>query len=388
MKTFMISNTKVFDGRENHPAQSVTVQNGKIMAIGTSAPEVTEVIDGTGCTLLPGLIDAHTHIFPEMLEQAFQFGVTTELDMFSNPRLAKTLKAAARTNKTMADLRFAGTGATAPGGHPTGLVAQGFYPPFPTISAPEEAEQFVRDRVAEGSDYLKLIIDGGDALGYGSHPTLDDATLAALVRAAHEHGLLAIAHTDSQRAIRRALQAGVDGLAHCFIDGELEDDLLETIVKAAVFIMSTLAALEAICGTTGTARMLSEHQLMEKLNPPSQQMVKMAWPQYHGTLALEPSMYAVKALHDAGIKVLAGSDAGTLGVAHGASLHRELALLVQAGLTPIEALRAATSVPAAVFQLQDRGRIHKGFLADLLLVTGNPLENIADSLNIKQVWRG
>jgi imidazolonepropionase-like amidohydrolase len=105
----------------------------------------------------------------------------------------------------------------------------------------------------------------------------------------------------------------------------------------------------------------------------------------------DAALAAVKAMHAAGVPILAGSDAnhhfGARGMAHGVSLHGELRLLVRAGLTPTEALRAATSVPATTFGLDDRGRITPGARADLLLVDGDPTSRIADTLSIRDVWR-
>ncbi len=101
---------------------------------------------------------------------------------------------------------------------------------------------------------------------------------------------------------------------------------------------------------------------------------------------------SVMALHKAGVDILAGSDVSEPlpipgGLAHGASLHHELQLLVAAGLTPVEALRSATSVPARRFGLTDRGRVARGARADLLLVKGDPTTNITDTLNIHSIWR-
>lgn len=108
---------------------------------------------------------------------------------------------------------------------------------------------------------------------------------------------------------------------------------------------------------------------------------------------LDDAFASVIALHKAGVDILAGSDVSEPipilgGLAHGVSLHQELQLMVAAGLTPIEALRAATSTPARRFELNDRGRIAAGARADLLLVDGDPTTNISDTLSIRSVWRG
>jgi imidazolonepropionase-like amidohydrolase len=96
---------------------------------------------------------------------------------------------------------------------------------------------------------------------------------------------------------------------------------------------------------------------------------------------------ALMAFHRAGVTILAGSDAPNGGTTEGASVHLELELLVEAGLTPVEALRAATFSPARAFGLQDRGRIAEGLKADLLLVEGKPDQNITDTRKIAQIWK-
>lgn len=108
--------------------------------------------------------------------------------------------------------------------------------------------------------------------------------------------------------------------------------------------------------------------------------------------SLDDVLASVKALHDAGVDILVGTDASFAfpflgGLAHGASVHHELQYLVRAGLTPVQALRAATSTPARRFGLDDRGRIAPGLRADMLLVDGDPTTTISDTLNIRGVWR-
>jgi hypothetical protein len=111
------------------------------------------LFDGTGQTLVPGLIDAHTHAWNEdQLRAALVFGVTTELDMMAQPSAMKALKQYAQGHMDVADVRSAGAAATAPGGHGT---EYGFK--VPTLSAPAEAQRFVDARIAEGSDYIKII---------------------------------------------------------------------------------------------------------------------------------------------------------------------------------------------------------------------------------------
>jgi cytosine/adenosine deaminase-related metal-dependent hydrolase len=137
-----IVNAKVFDGTECSAA--------------SVAQECDELIDAGGGTVLPGLIDAHVHLVPGALAQSLTFGVTTVLDMFSKSDLVAGAREQAGSRPDVADVRSSGVGATAPGGHPSMM-----YAPFPTLTAADQAEQFVAERIAEGSDYLKIISGTG-----------------------------------------------------------------------------------------------------------------------------------------------------------------------------------------------------------------------------------
>src|SRR5690606_25547099 len=135
----------------------VVVEDGVITAVGDDAavPEGAEVVDGSGMTLLPGLIDAHVHAFtPQMLEQALMFGVTTVFDMFTDEGFAAQMREeqAAGEANYRADMLSAGTLATVAGGHGTQFGLN-----IDTLEGPEGAEQWVADRIAAGADYIKVI---------------------------------------------------------------------------------------------------------------------------------------------------------------------------------------------------------------------------------------
>ncbi len=383
---------RVFDGEQVLRDRSVLVVDGVIAEVGErlDAPAGAQVVDAGGQMLLPGLIDAHTHVFADSPAQAVVFGVTTELDMFADPTVAAELKAVARDRPGAADVRSAGTCATAPGGHPTGLVERGFYRPFPTITEASEAEAFVAARAAEGSDYLKIIVDDGHVLGY-TRPTLGPDTVAALIVAAHRHGLLAIVHALDAQAARLAVVAGADGLAHLPMDVVVDVEFTRVLADRGVFVTPTLVALEAISGHGHGPAIASDPRFEPWLGSSAATMLTMLGGNFplgpDAPVTFEAAANTLAAMRRAGAAILAGSDAGTLGVAHGASLHRELELLVGAGLSALEALRAATAAPAAVVGLHDRGRIQPGLTADLLLIDGDPTTDITETANIAGIWR-
>ncbi len=152
--TLAFRGVRIFDGQRILPRANVLVGGDRILAVGQAAiPPGVEVVAADGGTLLPGLIDAHAHVWTaSQLEQSLVFGVTTVLDMFSQPAVVKQLRDTDGPGR--ADLRSAGIVATAPGGHGT---EYGF--PIPTLSRPEEARAFVDARLAEGSSYLKIVYD-------------------------------------------------------------------------------------------------------------------------------------------------------------------------------------------------------------------------------------
>lgn len=343
MKT-AIANARVFDGHALTAPQTVVVDGDRI---GTD-PTGARVIDGSGGVLLPGLIDAHVHVRgSDELQQLTGWGVTTALDMGAwPPALVDSLRSA----QGLTDIRSAGTPATASGSTHSRI------PGFPTaglVDTPADAARFVADRVTEGADYVKIVAD---------IPGPGQATMDALVDAAHRHGKLTVAHAVSRAATDMALRAGVDAITHVPLDTTLDPAAVTRILTEKRVAIPTLTMMESIAAKApgrdyGTARA------------------------------------SVAALYQAGVPILAGTDANAApgvpaAVAHGESLHDELALLVDAGLSPTDALRAATVLAAREFGLDDRGALEPGRRADLLLVGGDPVQDIRATRQVRAVWCG
>ncbi|MFG2673504.1 amidohydrolase family protein [Streptomyces sp. NPDC048445] len=392
---FVVTNVRLFDGEKTADRADVVVEGERIAAV-VPRPDATlrydsdryAVIDGTGATLMPGLIDSHTHPTGDALALAILFGVTTEMDMFTVPERLGDQRALAAERNDMADIRSASTGATVLGGHPSMLIGLSFREQFPVIEGPADAARFVRDRVAEGADFIKLLIDDGTAMGHPS-PTLTEEAARVVVTEAHAHGLLAVAHATSVRNTLTAVRAGVDGLVHVFMDQPPSEEVVRTVKEAGVFVIPTLVTMGSMAGEL-TGRAVADDVRARRFIPESwHQNLCTCW-QLGSPSSLENAKLATRALHRAGVTIVAGTDAadvGVLGTAHGVSLHQELSLLVDCGLTPAEALTAATSSAATSFRLPDRGHIAPGRQADLLMVDGDPTVNITDSLSIRAVWR-
>ena len=386
--SFVVRDVRVFDGTRTLERVHVVVREGRIEHVGRGRlPRELPVIDGTGLTLLPGLINAHGHVSSEAgLRDALRFGVTTVLDMLTAPEFARSQRSRREqlVRTDLADMYSAGAPATSPGG-----MATQFGIPFTTISGPEEADAFVRGRIADGSDYIKIMHEP-DA---GIVSSISRETLAAVVRAARAHGVLAVVHVSSVRGARDAVAAGANGLAHLFSDTILDDELAREMARRGMFVTTTLSIYSGF-NNTGFGRTLAadprvapyltEKQRTGLTQPGPGPDYPMA--PYLTRFQLQRALENVSRLRAGGVRILAGDDAPNLG-AHGASLHGELELLTRGGLTPAEALAAATREPAEAFRLNDRGRIEIGARADLLLVDGNLLQDITTTRAIVRVFK-
>jgi imidazolonepropionase-like amidohydrolase len=386
-QTVLFRGARVFDGTRMLDAQDVLVEGGRIARLGRglTAPAGATVVDGAGKTLLPGLIDSHTHTWGDASKTALMFGVTTELDMFTDASAAKQMRSEQAAGKAndRADLFSAGTLITAPKGHGTeyGMV-------IPTISTPDSAQAFVDARIAEGSDYIKIVYDDGHAYGM-SIPTLDKATMKAVITAAHKRGKLAVVHIGDLAAARDAIDAGADGLVHLFVDRDPDAKFGAFVASHRAFVVPTLTVLMSISGVGGGATLTTDPRIEPYLTRMEKMTLAQGFPARPGSPAKSyaAAEATVRQLDAAGVPVLAGTDAGNPGTSHGAALHRELELLVKAGLTPAKALAAATSVPAKAFRIADRGRIAPGLRGDLVLVNGDPIADITATRAIVGVWK-
>lgn len=384
--TTLIKDVRVFDGQQVHARRSVLLEDGKIASADFKgkAPAHAKVVDGAGRTLMPGLIDSHVHAYryPDL---PLLFGVTTQVDMFMPVQGMQAIhsRMAKGENKDAADVFSAGILATAPGGHGTeyGL-------PVPTLTKPEEAQAWVDARIAEGSQFIKIVLEPG----WPGRPSnsLDVPTVKALVDAAHKRGKLAVVHISKLDDARSALEAGADGLVHLFTAASIAPAELTSFVKLAsrtkAFIIPTFSVMESVAGMP-PQELLGDQQVAALLDKEQMAILKSSFSKQARPAIMAAPNAVVAALRDAGVPLLAGTDAGNPGTLYGASLHHELLAMTRAGLTPLQALAAATSVPARSFRLGMRGQVADGYKADVVLVEGDPSKDIHATRRIVEVWK-
>ncbi|MEJ7648269.1 MAG: amidohydrolase family protein [Nakamurella sp.] len=357
MSSLAIVNTRCFTGSKLSAPRSVKVVDG-LIAVDDDAAGADEIVDAEGGALLPGLMDGHVHIdAPQQARTLAHWGVTTAFDMGAKkPGLIVGRSDAAGTTS----LRTAGY----PAGPVTGThIARLGYPASIAISGPQEAATWVAQRITEGSAYIKVLLEPRIP---GQPEPLDPRTAASLVDAAHAAGRLVVMHTTTVDTVRVAVTAGADVITHTPLAGEFDPAFAQQLVDEGTIAIPTLSMMQAI----------ATHWPFP-VRPPG--------------IDFEHALASVAVLHRAGVKIVAGTDANAdpatpAQVPHGESLHAELSLMVQAGLSPVEALRSATSATADLFGLSDRGAIRSGLRADLLLVDGDPTVDITATRNIRGVW--
>ena len=378
--SFAIANAQLFDGKSLQNNIHLIVVDGRISEMGEDIelPSDLPVLDTEGKTLLPGLIDAHTHSYGNALADSLRFGVTTNLDMFTAPHSLQSNRMQRRkvVKTRQADMFSAGMLATAPGGHGTQ-----FGVPVETLTKPEEADAWVDRRIAEGSDYIKIVYEPYHTF----LPSLDRATASALIDAAHQRGLMAVAHIASLRAAEDMVRDNIDGLVHIFADEKATPEFAQLALQAGIFVTPTLSVIAAIDADNTAEELATDEFIQPFLTPAQTQMLKASYGRSIPGFDLALAKDNVRLLYKAGVAILAGSDAPNPGTSHGVSQHHELSLLVEAGLPPTAALASATSAPAQQFGLGDRGVIAKGSKADFIIVEGNPTDDITATRRIAKV---
>jgi imidazolonepropionase-like amidohydrolase len=424
-RSVILHNVRVFDAPHAQLLEGlrdVVVREGWIETITSPAPAGTAAglpeIDGHGGVLLPGLVDAHTHTsasayppwrvtLPDVVENLSAFlyaGVTTVLDLGSlSPDVFRERERVAKGEHLGPRMFAAGPIFTAPGGHPVEMLRtwlpwylRWYVVPRATreVATAEDARRAVAALLPERPDILKVAIDAGP----GNVPLLSQETVAAVTAAGHAAGLRTITHIGSSAEAIAAVRGGSDALAHAAWREEFSDEAVGVISSAHVPVVVTLAVFD-LAGAPRTR--VSEFLPIERevagrgiidalLAPPPALDHDTAAVFRAAADAYEARRHNVTRLRAAGVAILVGSDACNPGDLPGAGLHLELAKLVAAGLTPGEALRAATWENARFLagDQADFGEITVGKRADLVLVAGDPTAVIGDLGKITHVLLG
>jgi imidazolonepropionase-like amidohydrolase len=386
----------VWDGVADarRPGWAVLVRGDRIAAVGPAdriaAPADAERIELPGTTLLPGLIEGHSHLFlhpynetlwdDQVLKEPFALrvaravaharttlaaGITTERDLGTEGAFDADVQ-----------LRRAIEQGIVPGPRllvvTRAIVATGAYGPSRTLYAfdppqgaeeatgPEQVARVVRSQIGHGADWVKVYADYNVGPKGEARATFTQDELRVLVETAHGYGRPVAAHAMTAEGMRRAVLAGVETIEH---GDEGTRDVFRLMRSRGVALCPTIAAAESYA-------QYFEGWVRASEPPPKSVVDKRA----SFRLAL-----------DEGVTICFGGDVGVF--THGDNV-RELESMVAAGMKPLDALRSATSVNARIFHLNDRGRIARGLLADLVAVEGDPTGNISALRKVRLVLKG
>lgn len=409
------------DVLEHH---DVIVRGARIEAVrptgSAPTPAGAVVVEGRGeATLLPGLVDAHGHAQlagsapwysvvanPEHnLEEHLYAGTTTMHDMGGQLELALDLKRRVHEGEIAGPrLRVAGPFFTSPGGYPESyisrvtplppaLVAMAMSPYLRRVDHPRDARREVRRLARAGVDHIKLAM----ASTPDGTPVFDDIVLESITDAAHDEGLRVMAHVDTAANARRAVEHGVDVLVHGIHSTDVSDDDARAIGERRVMVAPTLITFErlwqlahdklaftALENETVAANLRAS--LAKRPSDFALEPALASWIEHLSTHRDARMGSNVKKLHDAGARILVGTDGHGSTASFPAAIHEEMRLLVAAGLTPGEVLMGATSWSAKLSDpAPTYGTIAPGLDADLLLLACDPTKDIACTARIVEV---
>jgi imidazolonepropionase-like amidohydrolase len=400
----------VVDGTGAPPAvATVVIRGDRIAEVGPQVqpPPGARVVDAKGKTLLPGLFDLHTHVpysgtsvagdWAKHLKAYLYCGVTTVVDFGSYPEMFEPMRRLIAQGMAAPRLVLAAR-IVAPGGHGE-EGGRGDYFSL-EVQTPREARAAIRRLLPYKPDAIKAFNDGWR---YGSAPDLmsmNEATLAALVDEAHKNGLPVLTHTVTLERAKEAARAGVDVIDHGIGNADADAEVADLIKAKGTVYVSTLAVYES-------RRPLPFSALEDAVVEPAvREAVMRTAEQRRGPRAeAEPAAPAAgpsprdvrwqrlthnaAALEKAGVTIGVGTDGGETNTFHGWATLREMELLVASGLTPMQAIQAATLNAARALHVEkERGSIAAGKLADLVLVDGSPQSNIADIEKVSAVFLG
>lgn len=396
---------------------AVVIRGSRVSAVGRAdaiqIPQGAEVIDLTGKFLIPGLIDMHNHLGPgetipgppgpgraptrdtrSYLTQMLALGFTSVFaTSHSDLREHADLRRSASDHEAPIARYFGvGKGSTAPGGHASQPRFGGYVP-----SNLDEARANVRELAAVGVDAVKLVYSDQAHTGRPPLPVMRADIMQAIIAEAHANRLKAYVHAPTLRHAKEVLQAGADGLVHSVADAPVDDEFITLMRKNSATYTTTLALYTSFADVSAWMRRLraADHRKVVSSDVYDRYLSTEGARDYHAFFGLLPSENLghakanARRLFDAGIPVLAGTDTGVTGVLLGVASQVELELLVEAGLTPAQALRTATVNPArALGRESDFGAVEPNKVADLVVLDADALSDIRNITRVHRVIKG
>jgi imidazolonepropionase-like amidohydrolase len=412
-RVVVLQGARLIDGTGQPPRENaaLVIEGDHISAIGTVGkmhyPKGARVIDMRGRTIVPSLINGHGHLgvvlgtgqspnaytrenVQNAVLQYEQYGVTSVLVMGLNRDLVYELRDEQKTGTFPgASIFTAGRGIGVPGAAPPVPVAPDqVYRP----TTAEEARAEVRDMASHHVDMIKIWVDDI----FGRFSKMQPEVYAAIIDEAHKHGIKVAAHVFYLADAKALVADGVDVLAHSVRDQKVDADLIKAMKSRGLFYIPTLTVDESFYVFAEQPELMANPFFTQAVSPDLLKMFQS--PEYRAKAEGDPNLAKNKAAHatamqnlkllqEAGVRVAFGTDSGAFPTRiPGWAEHRELELMVDSGLTPMEAIVAATRVSAGLLQANDRGTLEPGKRADLIVLAANPLDDIRNTRRMVAIW--
>jgi imidazolonepropionase-like amidohydrolase len=402
----------LFEGARLIIGNGQTIESGAVLVDGDTitrvgarggvpVPKNATRVDLTGKTVIPGIVLAHGHIgylrgttfarenytrdnLIDHLNRYLYYGVVAMMSTGTDPGdLPYELRNQPHPG---ALFRTAGRGLAAPDAS-TGNLAMRSVPYG--VTTENEARRDVRELAAKNPDAIKIWVDDRN----GTVKKLSPALYRAIIDEAHKQNLRVVVHVYYLADARDLVEAGADGFLHLVRDEEMDDALVARMKAKHVFVTPNLSTSEA--GTyTNKPAWLDDPRLAESASPAMIKKVADVYAARAGgpqraaaTLSFQTQKRSLARLNAAGVAIALGDDTGIENTFYGYGEHHELELMVAAGMTPMQALIAATKTPAALLKLDRLGTIAAGRSADFIVLDANPLDNIANTKRISSVYQ-
>jgi imidazolonepropionase-like amidohydrolase len=386
----VLTHATVIDGTGTAPQKDVTIvmEKGRIRDMGPSSkvsvPAGATVVDLKGKFVTPGIINAHGHVGAKtepQLRQYALYGVTTATSMQTDPDEVVQVREAQKHG----ELRGARV-----------FTVRYRFAPDPEVVTPEQARAKVDEIVAAGADYIKVWVDGG----FGTRAKLTPEFCAAVLDQARKHGKLTFAHVYELSDAKMLVEQGLNVLAHNVRDREVDSELIAMLKKRNVSLTPTLVRDELLFAYGDAPAWIDDPFFLrfvpperlavlktkirdEQLKNPQRALIKAGF---------EMNKVNLKKLSDGGVRIALGTDSG--GAAdrffiQGYSEHREMELMMEAGMTPMQVIQSFSKGASEALGIdKDFGTLAKGKAADLLVLEKNPLDNIANMRTIQAIYLG
>ena len=380
---------RIIDGTGKPAIENATlvIRDGHIEAVGkrVKVPAGAERIDGTGKTIIPGLINAHGHLNTEnQLGVYLRDGITTILSLGGDKEFALREFCAKAPPRSAPRLYVAGP-----------IQDSSAIPGAVAVTTPEQARKSVDELIRNRPDIIKVRVDDFR----GARQKMSPEVYGAVIDEAHKHGFRTAAHIVFLDDAKGVLRAGVDYIAHSVRDREIDQDFIDLMKQRHASYSPTLTRELAVFTYSETPSFFSDPFFLKEADPA--EIAQMQDPKRQDAMKTDPAaqwykehmavaMRNLKTLSDAGINIAMGTDSGGgPGRFQGYFEHLELEYETKAGLTPMQALVSATSGAAKAINIsKEVGTLEKGKLADFLVLTANPLDDIKNTRAIESVWVG